>query len=218
MPATYLALFTFFFLLLVPDFLAAFFFFALLAVCFLARFVVGEAFLGLPAFLGLAAFLASTTFLALSAFAGLALLFFLPAETFFGLAFSEPSSAGFSCSTGCFSIGAATTASTIGTGAGSGATGAADASPSALHSRSACASRGETSGYSGSSPTVGRIFQERAHLMPTAFSTTTATPGASFSPNASDGASSLVTIAFDVMQTSARSISNSVSKIFLSET
>ena len=30
-------------------------------------------------------------------------------------------------------------------------------------------SRGETSGYSGSSPTVGRIFQERAHLVPLAF-------------------------------------------------
>src|SRR5882757_11557474 len=90
--------------------------------------------------------------------------------------------------------------------------------PSAFHSRSAWASRGDTSGYSASSPTVGRIFQERAHLVPTAFSTTTATPGTSFSLNASDGASLLVTIAFDVMLTSARSISNSVSKIFLSET
>src|SRR4029077_7860278 len=90
--------------------------------------------------------------------------------------------------------------------------------PSAFHSRSACASRGETSGYSGSSPTVGRIFHDRAHLMPTAFSTMTATPGTSFSRNASDGASSLVTIAFEVMQTSARSTSNRVSKILLSET
>ena len=35
-----------------------------------------------------------------------------------------------------------------------------------------------------SSPTVGRIFHDRAHLVPTAFSTTTATPGTSFSRNA----------------------------------
>src|SRR5882672_1843678 len=90
--------------------------------------------------------------------------------------------------------------------------------PNAFHSRSALASRGDTSGYSGSSPMVGRIFQDRAHLVPTAFSTTTATPCTSFSRNASDGASSLVTIAFEVMQTSARSISNRVSKILLSET
>src|SRR5229473_5326158 len=66
MPDTYLAFF--FFCLLFPDFLAAFFFFALLAICFSARFVVGEAFLGLAAFLDLAAFLASAAFLALSAF------------------------------------------------------------------------------------------------------------------------------------------------------
>src|SRR5258706_14903521 len=90
--------------------------------------------------------------------------------------------------------------------------------PSAFHSRSALASRGDTSGYSGSSPTVGRIFHDRAHLMPSAFSTTTATPATSFSRNAPAGASSLVTIAFEVMLTSARSTSNSVSKIFLSDT
>src|SRR5205823_3446850 len=90
--------------------------------------------------------------------------------------------------------------------------------PSAFHSRSAWASRGDTSGYSGSSPTVGRIFQERAHLVPTAFSITTATPGTSFNRNAADGGSSLVTIAFEVMKTSARSTSNRVSKIFLSVT
>src|ERR1700683_4593713 len=90
--------------------------------------------------------------------------------------------------------------------------------PNAFHSRSACASRGDTSGYSGSSPTVGRIFHDRAHLMPTAFSTTTATPGTSCSRNAAAGASSLVAIAFDVIETSARSTSNSVSKIFWSET
>src|SRR6202789_183245 len=90
--------------------------------------------------------------------------------------------------------------------------------PSAFHSRNACASRGDTSGYSASSPTVGRIFHDRAHLMPTAFSTTTATPGTSFSLKASAGASSLVTIAFEVMQTSARSISNRMPKTFWSET
>src|ERR1700709_2637604 len=78
--------------------------------------------------------------------------------------------------------------------------------PSAFHSRSACASRGETSGYSGSAPTSGRIFHDRAHLVPTAFSTTTATPGTSLSRNASAGASSLDTIAFEVMNASARSI------------
>src|SRR5882757_2250273 len=92
------------------------------------------------------------------------------------------------------------------------------AAPSAFHSRSACASRGETSGYSASSPTSGRIFHDRAHLVPTAFSTTTATPGTSPSVNAPAGATSLVTIAFEVMQTSARSTSNSVLKIVLSET
>ena len=79
-------------------------------------------------------------------------------------------------------------------------------------------SRGETSGYSGSLPTVGRIFHDRAHLVPTAFSTTTATPGTSLSRNAVSGASSLLTIAFEVMQTSARSISNSMLKMFWSET
>src|SRR5882757_9324043 len=92
------------------------------------------------------------------------------------------------------------------------------ATPSAFHSRKACASRGDTSGYSASSPTVGRIFHDRAHLVPTAFSTTTATPATSPSVNAVAGASSLVTIAFEVMQTSARSTSNSVLKIVLSET
>src|SRR3954453_3605602 len=92
------------------------------------------------------------------------------------------------------------------------------ATPSVFHSRKACASRGETSGNSGSLPTVGRIFHERAHLVPTAFSTTTATPGTSFNRNASAGASALLAMAFEVMQTSAKSISNSVSKVFLSET
>src|SRR5436190_6884813 len=90
--------------------------------------------------------------------------------------------------------------------------------PSAFHSRNACASRGDTSGYSASSPTVGRIFHDRAHLMPCAFSTTTATPCTSPSLNASAGAASLVTIAFEVIETSAKSTSNSVLKIFLSDT
>src|SRR6478735_2491480 len=90
--------------------------------------------------------------------------------------------------------------------------------PSAFHSRSAAASRGETSGYSGSLPTSSEIFHDRAHLVPTAFSTMTATPGTSLSRNAPAGASSLVAIAFEVMNTSARSISNSVLKMLLSET
>src|SRR5258705_9387841 len=90
--------------------------------------------------------------------------------------------------------------------------------PSAFHSPSAWASRGDRSGSSASSRRVGRIFQERAHLVPTAFSPTTATPGTSFNRNAPGGGSSLVTIAFEVMKTSARSTSNSVSKIFLSVT
>src|SRR5215212_151765 len=89
---------------------------------------------------------------------------------------------------------------------------------SAFHSRKACASRGETSGYSASSPTLGRIFHDRAHLVPTAFSTTTATPGTSRRVNALAGASSLVAIAFEVMQTSARSTSNSVLKMLVSDT
>jgi hypothetical protein len=55
-------------------------------------------------------------------------------------------------------------------------------------------------------------------LVPTAFSTTTATLGTSASVNAPAGASSLLTIAFEVMQTSAMSISNSVVKMSLSET
>src|SRR6185437_9050467 len=42
------------------------------------------------------------------------------------------------------------------------------ASRMAFHSRSACASRGETSGYSGSAPMVVRIFHERAHFVPDA--------------------------------------------------
>src|SRR5476649_1263133 len=47
------------------------------------------------------------------------------------------------------------------------------------HSRSALASRGETSGYLGSAPMVVRIFHERAHLVPSARLGITATPGTS---------------------------------------
>src|SRR6266436_3135433 len=198
-------------------FLAAFFvtFFAacFFAVFFFAPFIAAAACLTafLAAFflagacLASAAFLASTAFLALSAFSALAFRLFLPAVSFFGPAFSETSTVGLSCSTCCFSIGSATTAattrtgsgsaaavSTTCTGAGSGVAGAAEAGSNAFHSRSAWASRGDTSGYSGSSPTVGRIFQERAHLVPTAFSTTTATPDTSFSRNAPAAGSSLV--------------------------
>src|SRR5207237_3403618 len=54
----------------------------------------------------------------------------------------------------------------------------------ASHSRSAWASRGETSGYSGSEPTLGRIFHERAHFFPSARRNSTATPGTSSSRNA----------------------------------
>src|SRR5205807_2405979 len=57
----------------------------------------------------------------------------------------------------------------------------------ASHSRSAWASRGETSGYSGSEPTLGRIFQERAHFLPSARRGSTATPGTSSSRKASLG-------------------------------
>src|SRR6266851_478956 len=159
-----------FFAPFLAAFLVAAFFFA---GFFLAPFVAAVAFL--------AAFLSAGCFAVLpAAFSLLLLAGFL----FLGTA----------TSTGCFSAsccpeisgsGSATTASTTRTRAGTGATGAAGRCSSAFHSRSACASRGETSGYSGSSPTVGRIFHDRAHLVPTAFSTTTATPGTSFSRNAS---------------------------------
>src|SRR5712664_94424 len=230
MPGTYLAFFFFFLAfvagVLFPVFLVAFFsaaflaafFVTFFAACFLAVFFLAGAFLlpVVPDF--------SEDFCAVLLI--VVLLPFLAGILFLGTA----ASTGF-VSNSCWTeiSGSATAASTTRTdsaatasatctGAGSGVAGAAEAWPNALHSRNAWASRGDTSGYSGSSPTVGRIFQERAHLVPTAFSTTTATPGTSFSLNASDGASSLVTIAFEVMLTSARSISNSVSKILLSET
>src|SRR5688572_2477836 len=44
------------------------------------------------------------------------------------------------------------------------------------HSRTASASRGVMSGNSGSAPTSGVIFQERAHFLPWASALTTATP------------------------------------------
>src|SRR3974390_3886239 len=65
----------------------------------------------------------------------------------------------------------------------------------ASHSRSACASRGETSGYSGSAPILVRIFQERAHLRPSARFGFTATPGTSGRRKPSAGPSSRAQVA-----------------------
>src|SRR6266566_378264 len=242
MPDTYRALFfpAFFLLFFAAaaglfffdGFLAAFFFVTCLAVFFLVDFFLAALAVGaaLPAAFFLAVFLlaalltsAETDFLA----DFLALPVVVPRLPLAGFLFSGIASTGcsgiaatvaLSTSCGAEVSGSAATASTTRTGAAIRVAGATDASASALHSRSACASRGETSGYSGASPTVGRIFQERAHLVPTAISTTTATPGTSFSLNASADASSWVAIAFEVMQTSARSSSNSVSKMFWSET
>src|SRR5262249_53345605 len=133
-------------------------------------------------------------------------------ETIFALASSEAFSEVLSGGAGGFFVASA--------GLVAGSTGLAGPTPtpSAFHSRSASASRGETSGYSGSSPTVGRIFHDRAHLVPTACSTTTATPLTSLSVKAPAGGVSLLTIAFEVMQTSARSTSKSVAKTALSQT
>src|SRR5450631_33146 len=240
MPDTYRAFFVLVVFFVFFAFAAETFFAPFLAV-FLVTFFAAFCFAGffLAPFVA-AAFLAA--FLAACFLAGAFLLavvadfladffsagFFVVAPVVFVLSLlADILFVGTATSTGCFSMsccpeisgsGSLATASTTRTGAGTGTTGAADACSSAFHSRSACASRGETSGYSGSSPTVGRIFHDRAHLVPTAFSTTTATPGTSFSRNASDGASSLVTIAFEVMQTSARSMSNRVPKILVSET
>src|SRR5712664_1120398 len=246
MPGTYLAFFFFFLAfvagVLFPVFLVAFFsaaflaaffvtFFAacFFAVFFLAPFVVAAF---LAAFFLAGAFLLpvvpdfSEDFCAVLLI--VVLLPLLAGILFLGTAAStgfvsnscwtEISGSATAASTTRTGSGLAATASTTCTGAGSGVAGAAEAWPNAFHSRNAWASRGETSGYSASSPTVERIFHDRAHLVPMAFSTTTATPGTSFSLNASAGASSLVTIAFEVMLTSARSILNSVSKILLSET
>src|SRR5882724_2309796 len=245
MPGTYLAFF-FFFLAFVtgalfPVFLDAFFL-AAFSVAFLAAFFViffAACFFAVFFFVPFvaAAFLAGAFLLpVVPDFSGdfsailpvvvllplLAGILFLGTAASTGFVFNscwtEISGSATAASTTRTGSGSAATASTTCTGAGSGVAGAAEAWPNAFHSRNAWASRGDTSGYSRSSPTVGRIFQERAHLVPTAFSTTTATPGTSLSLNASAGASSLVTIAFEVMLTSARSISNSVSKILLSET
>src|SRR5450631_1576431 len=213
--APFLAPFLAFFITFFAAFLFAGFFLAPLvaAVAFLAAFFLAGVFLLSVAPDFLASFFAAAFFAVLP-------IVFVPSLLAGLLFLGTATSTGVFSASCCLEIsGSATTASTtrMGFWAG-GAARAADASPNAFHSRSAWASRGETSGYSGSSPTVGRIFQERAHLVPTAFSTTTATPATSFSLNASDGASSLVTIAFEVMQTSARSMSNSVPKIFWSET
>src|SRR6266851_2702261 len=246
MPGTYLAFFFFFFAFVagvvfrvfVAGFFLAAFFVTFFAACFFAVFFFAPfiAAACLTAFLA-AFFLAGACLFAvvpdfLEGFCAVLSVVFLLRLLASFLLLGTAASTGF-VSTSCWmeiflsattaattrtGSGSAAMVSTICTGAGSGVAGAAEAGSNAFHSRSAWASRGDTSGYSASSPTVGRIFQERAHLVPTAFSTTTATPGTSFSLNASDGASSLVTIAFEVMLTSARSISNSVSKIFLSET
>ena len=121
----------------------------------------------LPALLASSASVAFTVFLALTFLAG------LPTVTLSGPACSGGSLHRLLVSTCCGSINP--------TGSAGSSTASAGFSPSAsaFHSRKACASRGETSGYSASSPTVGRIFHDRAHLVPTAFSTTTATPGTS---------------------------------------
>src|SRR4029079_6292237 len=63
------------------------------------------------------------------------------------------------------------------------------------HSRSACASRGVTSGSSGSLPTAGETFQERAHFVPSANLATTATPLTSGRRNADAGPSSEASVA-----------------------
>src|SRR5262249_61080122 len=77
------------------------------------------------------------------------------------------------------------------------------------HSRSAWASRGETSGWAGSEPTLGRIFHERAHFLPCASRTSTATPLTSSSRNASGGPSPSTSVAAEVIAISARSMSRS---------
>src|SRR5712691_6139010 len=247
MPGTYLAFFFFFFFAFVAGvvfrvflagfFLAAFFvtFFAacFFAVFFFAPFIAAACLTAfLAAFFLAGAFLLSVVPDFLEDFCAVLSVVFLLRLLASFLLLGTAASTGF-VSTSCWmkisgsattaattrtGSGSAATVSTTSAGAGSGVAGAAEAGSSAFHSRSAWASRGDTSGYSASSPTVGRIFQERAHLVPTAFSTTTATPDTSFNRNAPAGGPSLVTIAFEVMKTSARSTSNSVSKIFLSVT
>src|SRR5882724_9268431 len=210
----------FFVIFFAACFFAVFFFAPLVAAAFLAAFFLAGAFLlpVVPDFSGdFCAILPVVVLLPL-----LAGILFLGTAASTGFVFNscwtEISGSATAASTTRTGSGSAATASTTCTGAGSGVAGAAEAGSNAFHSRSAWASRGETSGYSASSPTVGRIFQERAHLVPTAFSTTTATPGTSLSLNAPAGGPSLVTIAFEVMKISARSASNRVLKIALSET
>src|SRR5690606_22844693 len=74
-----------------------------------------------------------------------------------------------------------------------------------LYQRTAFASRKVRSGYSGSVPTSGRIFQLRAHFLPSALPNTTPTPSILSSVKASVGAASVFTVACDVMQISAMS-------------
>src|SRR5450759_4480386 len=76
------------------------------------------------------------------------------------------------------------------------------------HSRSALASRGEPSGYSGSAPMLVRIFHERAHLVPSARLGITATPGTSGRLKAPSELPTLRKVNAEVMQTSALTLRN----------
>src|SRR5262249_34459988 len=78
------------------------------------------------------------------------------------------------------------------------------ASRIASTSRSAWASRGETSGWAGSEPPLGRIFPERALFFPSGSRPSTATPLTSSRRNASGGPSPSTSVESDVMAISAK--------------
>src|SRR5476649_2670653 len=80
------------------------------------------------------------------------------------------------------------------------------------HSRNALASRGETSGYSGSAPILVRIFHDLAHLVPSARLIFAATPATSGSVKAPSELPELTKVAAEVMQISARSTSTTAEK------
>src|SRR6266704_5345549 len=178
LPAFFVVFFAAFFFS--AFFFAVFFLAPFVAAAFLADFLVDFLADLLAAFFLAGAFLLSIVtdfsedcFLA-GGFAVMPVVVLLPLLSGF-FALRAAAATGFVSTSCCTEIsGSAITASTTRTGSGSAAAGATEDWPSAFHSRSACASRGDTSGYSGSSPTVGRIFHDRAHLVPTAFSTTTA--------------------------------------------
>src|SRR5690606_20264994 len=90
--------------------------------------------------------------------------------------------------------------------------------PEDLSSRSATASRADTSGNSGSEPTSVVYRHERAHFSPSARAGTTATPFTSPSVNAPSGASASLNEMPLVMQISAKSRPSSESVRLLSET